>query len=86
MPVVCEIFCTFAEKKRYADGEDNGETANPCRVGEVRCVVLVEWYCALRQEGHGGLHRRGHGHLSLVCRRRALHLVAEGDADELLYV
>ena len=30
-----------------ADGEDHGEAADTRRIGEVRCVVLVERYCAL---------------------------------------
>ena len=66
----------------HADREDDGTVADTRRVGEVRCFVLVEWYRAFRQEGHGGQHRRRGRHLPLVCRRRALHLAAEGDADQ----
>ena len=68
MPVVCEIFCTFAETKCYADGEYNGKAANTRRVGEVRCLVLVERHCAQRQGWHGGLDGWRRGHLPLVCR------------------
>ena len=38
---VLSYLCT-----RYVDRKDNGEAADTRRVGEVRCVVLVERHCA----------------------------------------